>query len=104
MPISTGHHSTGHRAVIAGAGLGGLTAAVALHQQGWSVTVCERASESRPVGSGLAVAANGLRALDVVGVGDAVRALAAIQGDAAVQRPDGRVLSRTSGEAFHFLA
>lgn len=91
--------STTRRAVIAGAGLGGLTAAVALHQQGWAVTVCERAPELRPVGSGLAVAANGLRALDVVGVGDAVRGLAAIQGDAAVQRPDGRVLSRTSGEA-----
>ncbi|HWG27038.1 FAD-dependent monooxygenase [Actinospica sp.] len=87
------------RAVIAGAGLGGLTAAVALHQQGWSVAVCERAAELQPVGSGLAVAANGLRALDVVGLGDAVRALAAIQGDAVVRRPDGRVLSRTSGEA-----
>lgn len=91
--------SVTRRAVIAGAGLGGLTAAVALHQQGWSVTVCERAPELRPVGAGLAVAANGLRALDFVGVGDAVRKLAAIQGGAAVQRPDGRVLSRTSGEA-----
>lgn len=96
MPTPT---PTTRRAVIAGAGLGGLTAAVALHQQGWSVTVCERAPELRPVGAGLAVAANGLRALDVVGIGDAVRGLAAIQGDAAVRRPDGRVLSRTSGEA-----
>lgn len=98
-PNSPAPAATRRRAVIAGAGLGGLTAAVALHQHGWAVTVCERAPELRPVGSGLAVAANGLRALDVVGVGDAVRGLAAIQGDAAVQRPDGRVLSRTSGEA-----
>ncbi|MDX3541077.1 FAD-dependent oxidoreductase, partial [Streptomyces sp. MB09-01] len=32
-------------AVVAGAGIGGLTAALALHRRGWRVTVCERAPE-----------------------------------------------------------
>ncbi len=34
------------RAVVAGAGIGGLTAAVALRRRGWDVTVAERAPAS----------------------------------------------------------
>lgn len=87
------------KAIVVGAGFGGLTAAVGLVQRGWEVTVVERAAELRPVGSGLAVAPNGLRALDTLGVGDAVRKLAAFQGDAAVTRTDGRVIARTASKA-----
>ncbi|WP_194923631.1 FAD-dependent monooxygenase [Catenulispora pinisilvae] len=87
------------KAIVVGAGFGGLTAAAGLHQRGWEVVVVERASQLRPVGSGLAVAPNGLRALDTLGVGDAVRKLAAFQGDAAVSRPDGRVIARTASKA-----
>lgn len=86
-------------AIVVGAGFGGLTAAAGLVQRGWDVTVVERAAELRPVGSGLAVAPNGLRALDTLGVGDAVRKLAAFQGDAAVTRSDGRVIARTASQA-----
>lgn len=87
------------KAIVVGAGFGGLTAAAGLFQRGWDVTVVERAAELRPVGSGLAVAPNGLRALDTLGVGDAVRKLAAFQGDAAVTRSDGRVIARTASKA-----
>ena len=87
------------KAIVVGAGFGGLTAAAGLFRRGWDVTVVERAAELRPVGSGLAVAPNGLRALDTLGVGDAVRKLAAFQGDAAVTRPDGRVIARTASKA-----
>jgi len=87
------------RVIVAGAGFGGLTAAVGLVQRGWDVTVVERATELRPIGSGLAVAPNGLRALDTLGAGDAVRKLAAFQGDAAVTRSDGRVITRVDSEA-----
>ncbi|WP_194905128.1 FAD-dependent monooxygenase [Catenulispora rubra] len=87
------------KAIVVGAGFGGLTAAAGLFQRGWDVTVVERAPELRPVGSGLAVAPNGLRALDTLGAGDAVRKLAAFQGDAAVTRSDGRVIARTASKA-----
>ncbi|MEZ0074708.1 FAD-dependent monooxygenase [Planotetraspora sp. GP83] len=86
------------RAVVIGAGIGGLTAAVALEQNGWTVTVFEQAASIEPVGSGLAIAPNALRALDTIGVGDDVRKLSAIQGEAGIRRPDGRWLSRTSAE------
>ncbi|WP_256862143.1 FAD-dependent oxidoreductase [Microbispora sp. GKU 823] len=86
-------------AVVIGAGIGGLTAALALARKDWSVTVLEQAASIEPVGAGLAVAPNALRALDVIGVGDEVRRLAAIQGQSGIRTPDGRWLSRTTAEA-----
>ncbi|MFJ8746108.1 FAD-dependent monooxygenase [Embleya sp. NPDC127516] len=87
-------------AIIVGAGPGGLTAATALHRNGWSVLVLERAATLEPIGAAIVVAPNGLRALDAVDAGSPLRKLAAIQGAATLRRPDGRVLAPTSGEAF----
>ncbi|MET9064847.1 FAD-dependent monooxygenase [Streptosporangium sandarakinum] len=86
-------------AVVVGAGIGGLTAAVALRRRGWEVTVFERAPSLEPVGSGLGIAANALRALDTIGVGDDIRRLSAVQGEAGIRRADGRWLMRTTEEA-----
>jgi 2-polyprenyl-6-methoxyphenol hydroxylase-like FAD-dependent oxidoreductase len=72
-------------AVVAGAGIGGLTAAVALRQQGWDVTVFERAPALEPVGSGLG---RGTKQMDGLG-------FSAVQGQGGVRRPDGRWLVRT---------
>jgi 2-polyprenyl-6-methoxyphenol hydroxylase-like FAD-dependent oxidoreductase len=82
-------------AVVVGAGLGGLTAAAALHARGWEVTVVERAPSLEPVGAGISVWPNALRALDVVGAGDAVRAQAALGSTGGIRRPDGGWLART---------
>ncbi|MFI6033737.1 FAD-dependent monooxygenase [Streptomyces sp. NPDC051315] len=89
---------SGH-AVVIGGGIGGLTAAVALHQQGWRITVLERARSLEPVGAGISLAPNSLRALDVIGLGDKIRGLAAWQGDGGLRTPGGRWLSRSSAEA-----
>lgn len=86
-------------ALVVGAGIGGLAAAAALHGDGWAVTLLERADAVEPVGAGIAIAPNGLRALDTIGVGDRIRALSAIQGAGALRRPDGRILATTSGDA-----
>lgn len=86
-------------AIVIGAGIGGLTAAAALHGRGWTVDLHERAPSREPAGSGLALGPNALRALDTLGAGDAVRALAAMTGTGGIRRPDGTWLSRTSAEA-----
>ncbi|WP_189831346.1 FAD-dependent monooxygenase [Streptomyces zaomyceticus] len=88
-----------HRAVVVGAGIGGLTAAVALHLKGWQVTVLERAADLAPVGAGIGLAPNSQRALDVIGLGDRVRDLAAWQGDGGMRAPGGRWLARTDAKA-----
>lgn len=62
------------KAIVVGGGIGGLTAAVAFHQCGWQVEVLERAPEFSEIGAGLLVQPNGLRALDVLGLGDPLRA------------------------------
>ncbi|MFI1972404.1 FAD-dependent monooxygenase [Streptomyces cinnamoneus] len=87
------------RAVVVGAGIGGLTAAVALHRRGWRTVVLERAASLEPVGAGISLAPNSQRALDVIGLGDEVRALAAWQGDGGLRSPSGRWLSRTDSAA-----
>ncbi|MFD4407274.1 FAD-dependent oxidoreductase [Nocardia sp. NPDC058499] len=84
-----------HRAVVVGAGIAGLTAAVALRQRGWQVEVLERAGEVGPAGSGLSLWPNGLRGLDTVGIGAAVREQALSATEAGMRDPSGRWLART---------
>ncbi|MEV0615427.1 FAD-dependent monooxygenase [Nonomuraea sp. NPDC050404] len=84
------------RAVVIGAGVGGLTAGVALRRKGWDVTVLERAPEIEPVGSGLVIAANALKALDVIGLGDRVRELAVTEGRFGLRRANGSWLTQTT--------
>ncbi|MFC7466935.1 FAD-dependent oxidoreductase [Actinomadura keratinilytica] len=77
----------GRRALVIGAGIGGLTAAAGLADRGWQVTVLERSATLEPVGAAISLAPNGQRALDRVGVGDAVRSLAAWQGSGGLRAP-----------------
>jgi len=88
------------RAVVVGGGIGGLASGVALSRVGWDVTVLERAPSLEPVGAGIAVAPNAVRALGALGLGDRLRDLAGLQGDVGLRRPDGRWLVRANaGEA-----
>ena len=56
------------RAMIVGAGIGGLTAAIALRRAGIEATVFERAGEIKEVGAGILLAANAVRALGELGL------------------------------------
>lgn len=90
------------RAVVIGAGIGGLATAAGLRRAGADVVVLERAAELRAVGAGLSLWRNGFTALDALGLGDAVRArtsasAAALQ--AGQRTPDGRWLARLPGAA-----
>ncbi|TPG92170.1 FAD-binding protein [Pseudomonas caspiana] len=62
---------------IAGAGIGGLTAAIALHRAGHNVTVFEQSKAFLRVGADINLTPNAVRALDGLGVGPAVRIPAA---------------------------
>jgi salicylate hydroxylase len=60
------------RVVIAGAGVGGLTAALALAQRGFIVEVFEQASELREVGAGVLITPNGMRVFQELGIADQI--------------------------------
>jgi 2-polyprenyl-6-methoxyphenol hydroxylase-like FAD-dependent oxidoreductase len=63
------------KVVIAGGGIGGLTAALALRRAAFEVVVFERAAELREVGAGLLLAANAQNALGKLGLAEAVARL-----------------------------
>ncbi|MFK0017153.1 FAD-dependent monooxygenase [Streptomyces sp. NPDC091027] len=89
----------GRTAVVVGGGIGGLAAAIGLHRTGWDVTVLERASRLQDAGAGISLAANGLRALDELGVGGAVRDASRAQYSGGTRTPRGGRLTRMDGSA-----
>lgn len=81
-------------ALIVGAGIGGLSAGIALQHVGWNVRIFERAVSPRELGFGLLVAPNAIAALHELGVAKVVlaRGFAPTRGE--VRRMDGTVLKR----------
>jgi 2-polyprenyl-6-methoxyphenol hydroxylase-like FAD-dependent oxidoreductase len=63
------------KVMVAGAGIGGLSAAIALRRAGFEVAVLERAPELGAVGAGLLLAANAQKALGRLGLAGAVARL-----------------------------
>ncbi|MEQ9248532.1 MAG: FAD-dependent oxidoreductase, partial [Nitratireductor sp.] len=60
------------RAIIVGAGIAGLTAALAMARRGLPVRIYERAPELTEVGAGLQLSPNATRLLARLGVLDAL--------------------------------
>ncbi|MFF2503778.1 FAD-dependent monooxygenase [Streptomyces sp. NPDC058067] len=89
----------GSRAIVVGGGIGGLATALGLRRIGWEVTVVERAPVLDDAGAGISLHANGLRALDVLGVGAAVRAAARPQYTGGTRTPRGARLAGMDGAA-----
>jgi len=82
------------RALIVGAGIGGLAAAAALRRAGWDVLVFERASSPRELGFALLLAPNAMHALAELGLDEAIRDGGFIATSGEMRRPDGTVLRR----------
>ena len=82
--------------LIAGAGIGGLTAALALSRVGLDVVIIERAQHLAAIGAGLQLSPNATRVLRRLGVLDAIAAKAT--------RPAGiRVRSARSGRVLAYM-
>ena len=79
--------------MVAGAGIGGLAAAIALRRSGWEVEVLERDAEIRPLGAGLSIWPNGVVALRKLGLGEIAEGPDVPRGGGALRRPDGSALA-----------
>ena len=87
------------RAVVVGAGIGGLAAAIALEQAGIESIVIERAPELREAGFGLVVSANAVTALRSLGLRDGVAARGTRVRRAEIRNPRGELLTLIDYEA-----
>ncbi len=82
------------RVAIAGAGIGGLTLAIALRRLNIDAHVYERAAELRPVGAGLSLMANAMLALRAIGIEESIAAMGEAAQTSVGLRSDGAELSR----------
>ena len=58
--------------LVIGAGIGGLTAALAVARAGFDIVICERAAELSELGAGIQVSPNAGRVLAELGLDDTV--------------------------------
>jgi 2-polyprenyl-6-methoxyphenol hydroxylase-like FAD-dependent oxidoreductase len=87
------------RAVVVGAGIGGLGAAIALERAGVEPIVIERAPELREAGFGLVVSANAVTALRSLGLREVVAARGTRVRRAEIRNPRGDLLTPIDYEA-----
>src|SRR5204863_1978083 len=59
--------------IVAGGGIGGLAAALALARKGFRSIVLEQATEFAEIGAGIQLAPNAWHAIDALGVGEQVK-------------------------------
>ncbi len=99
--------------VIAGGGIGGLTAALCLAKSGHTITVLEQADAFDEVGAGLQCGANAVRVFQYLGLFDALEAFAVrpervefrdyLQGESLYQVELGRSYAQRYGAPYYHL-
>src|SRR5688572_26618098 len=89
---------TEKRIAIAGGGIGGLTLAFALQRRGFNVTVYQQAPVWRPLGAGLALAANAVKALMEIGIGEDVLRVGKVIQSVYIKDQQGNTLMHTDAE------
>ncbi len=82
--------------LIVGAGIGGLTVAIALRQVGFAVQAFERARELKEIGAGIALSANAVRVLQRLGALQQVLGLGTVIKEVVSYRWSGEILGRVS--------
>ena len=96
VPKGRGRRKNYVRALVAGAGIGGLAAAIAIRQAGHGVAVFEQAERLEELGAGLAVSANARKALAMLGLHERVAARGADGTRLVLRSSDGTLLSEFS--------
>lgn len=82
--------------LIAGGGIGGLTAGLALKQKGFGVIVCERADRLRAVGAGITMQSNAMLAFAALGIAAQVQSEGFVMTGGCIGTASGRRLAVSS--------
>lgn len=86
------------RFAIVGAGIGGLSLAIALQRKGFEVTVYESAPEIKPLGAGLALAVNAIKSFVEIGISEDVLKAGSVLKKLTIKDDLGNVLAETDSE------
>jgi|SoiMethySBSTD1v2_1073268.scaffolds.fasta_scaffold34113_5 2-polyprenyl-6-methoxyphenol hydroxylase-like FAD-dependent oxidoreductase len=86
------------RFAIIGGGIGGLSLAIAMQRKGFQVTVYENAPSIKPLGAGLGLAANAVRAFMEIGISEDVLEAGAVLKKISIKNQQGKVLAKTDSE------
>jgi 2-heptyl-3-hydroxy-4(1H)-quinolone synthase len=87
--MDNGNHSP--RVLVVGAGIAGLTAAGAIRDLGWEVSITEQREDFDVTGAGMFIPANGTRALAALGLLDAVTSRGHVISQLVARSGDGSV-------------
>lgn len=86
--------------VILGGGIAGLTAAIALKKIGIDVKIIEAAPEFNPVGAGIVLAVNALKAYEYLGIYDELCKAGNPISQMSIYDQKGKLINRTNTEMF----
>ena len=63
------------KVIIIGAGIGGMSSAIALEKKGFTTQVFEAVKEMKPVGAAISIWPNGVKCLNALGMGEKIKAI-----------------------------
>jgi len=86
------------RFAIIGGGIGGLSLAIAMQRKGFQVTVFESAPSIAPLGAGLGLAANAVRAFIEIGISEDVLEAGSVLKKLSIKNQKGTVLATTDSQ------
>lgn len=84
------------KVVIIGAGIGGLTAGIAMRQIGYEVEIYDRVRELRPVGAGISLWSNGVKVVNRLGLGDRIAKIGGVMNRMEYRSQQGEMLNDIS--------
>lgn len=82
--------------VVVGAGMGGLTTALAMKNVGYEVSVFDRVKTLRPAGAGISLWSNGVKVLNHLGLGEKIAQIGGPMQQMAYYDKSGKQLTRFS--------
>jgi 2-polyprenyl-6-methoxyphenol hydroxylase-like FAD-dependent oxidoreductase len=83
---------------IVGGGIGGLTLGIALQRKGFNVTIYESAPSVKPLGAGLTLAGNAVKALVQIGIAEPILKAGKIMEAMVIKDQKGNILTQTNAE------
>lgn len=85
---------------IVGGGIGGLTLAIALLRKGFDVTIYESATEIKPLGAGIVLAANAIKAYQAIGLAEDILEAGSQVKLLQIKNERGSIISEVDAEKF----